>query len=285
MDPLMPIVEEVAEHRITHLPYRNWCRHCVRGRGKQSPHQASKGVPGLPEVHFDFCFIGEEDEPGKTIAVLCARERTTKMSMSSVAPSKSSTGSFIARRAVAFLREIGCEQGDIIVKSDQEPAMLSLLAEVGRLRAAVGNGRCIPEHSPVGSSASNGVIERSILSVEQMIRVLKDGLEARWGTKIPTLHAIVPWIVEYASFLLNRFEVSHDGKTSYERCKGKPAKTMGLEIGEAVLWRRRPVGGAMAKLTCLWEDGIFLGVRGVSGELIIGECRSLEDKISTTQTV
>jgi hypothetical protein len=32
-DPLMPSVEEVAEHRITHLPYRNWCRHCVRGRG------------------------------------------------------------------------------------------------------------------------------------------------------------------------------------------------------------------------------------------------------------
>ena len=27
----------------------------------------------------------------------------------------------------------------------------------------------------------------------------------------------------------------------------------------------------MAKLTCLWDDGVFLGVRGVSGEPIIGD--------------
>ena len=85
--------------------------------------------------------------------------------MSSVVPSKSSTGAFIARRAVAFLREIGCEQGDIIVKCDQEPAMIALMSEIGRLRAAVGQGKCIPEHSPVGSSASNGFIERGIQSV------------------------------------------------------------------------------------------------------------------------
>ena len=68
-DPLMPSVEEVAEHRMTHLPYRNWCRHCVRGRGKHSPYQVSKGMPGLPEFHVDFCFLREE-EPWKTIAIL-----------------------------------------------------------------------------------------------------------------------------------------------------------------------------------------------------------------------
>ena len=50
--------------------------------------------------------------------------------------------------------------------------------------------------------------------------------------------------MEYASHLLNRYEVGHDGKTAYERCKGKPAKNMGVEFGEGVLWRRKPVGGA-----------------------------------------
>jgi hypothetical protein len=270
-DPLMPSQDEIAEHRFTHLPFRSWCRHCVMGRGKQMPHQASQGTRGIPEVHLDFCFMGEEDEPGKTVAILCARERDTRMTMATVAPSKSSTGAFIARRAAAFLREIGCEQNDIIVKSDQEPAMLALLSEIGRVRATVGNGKCIPEHSPVGSSASNGVIERGVQSVEQMIRVLKSGLQERWGLNITTFHPIIPWLVEYAAFLLNRFEVGRDGKTAYERSKGKTAKSLGLEIGEAVLWRRKPVGGAMAKLTCLWSDGVFLGIRGVSGEIIIGD--------------
>jgi hypothetical protein len=37
------------------------------------------------------------------------------------------------------------------------------------------------------------------------------------------------------------------------------------------LWKRRAVGGALAKATCLWEDGIFLGVRGASGEIIVGD--------------
>ena len=71
----------------------------------------------------------------------------------------------------------------------------------------------------------------------------------RWraggGRKIPTGHAIMPWIIEYAAFLINRFEVGRDGKTAYERCKRKTAKTLGIEFGEAVLWRRRPVGGAL----------------------------------------
>ena len=77
--------------------------------------------------------------------------------------------------------------------------------------------------------------------------------------------------MEYAAVLINRFEVGADGKTSYERNKGKKATTLGIEIGEAVLWRRKKVGGALGKLTCMWEDGIFLGIMGKSGELIIGD--------------
>eukprot|EP00974_Lingulodinium_polyedra_P088317 8562742-Lingulodinium_polyedra.AAC.1 len=93
-------------------------------------------------------------------------------------------------------------------------------------------------------------------------------LEERWGVKIGVRHAVLPWLIEYAAFLINRFEVGKDGKTSYERCKGKRAKTLGIEFGEAVLWRRKPVGTAAGKLTCLWEDGVFLGVKGRTGEII-----------------
>ena len=53
-DPVEPSAEERKEHEITHLPYRNWCRHCVRGRGKEAPHEKKKGgVDGeLNELHF-----------------------------------------------------------------------------------------------------------------------------------------------------------------------------------------------------------------------------------------
>lgn len=33
VDPAPPSAADVAEHRVTHMPYRNWCPHCVDGRG------------------------------------------------------------------------------------------------------------------------------------------------------------------------------------------------------------------------------------------------------------
>ena len=100
-------------------------------------------------------------------------------------------------------------------------------------------------------------------------------MESRWGVKIGSKHAIVPWIMEYASHLLNRFEVGRDRKTAYERCKGKKAKHMGVEFGGGVRWRRRPVGGAMAKMAVLWQEGVFLGVKGRTGEFIIGDSKGV----------
>ena len=121
------------------------------------------------------------------------------------------------------------------------------------------SGRWITEFSPVKSSASNGVVERGIQSAQGQIRVLKDALEGRWKREIAAVECIVPWIVEWSAHVLNRFEVGKDGRTAYERCKGKKAKHLGIEFGEAVLWRRRPSGGALGKLSAAWSNGFFFG--------------------------
>ena len=267
-DPRMPNRAEVEEHRKTHLPFRNWCKHCVRGRGVEEPHRRQKEEVGIPEVHVDFMFMGDEGKDRK-LTILVAKERTTKMTMATVLPSKSS-GAFAARRTVAFMREIGCEFGDITMKSDNEEAIKAVVSDVVRVRAAGGPGRVNVETSKTHSSASNGMVERGIRSVQGMIRVLRSALEDRIGTKIDGEHGIWPWLVEHVAFLLNRGEVGHDGKTAYERCKAKRGKMPGIELGEKVLWRRKPIGNHLAKLTSLWEDGIFLGVKGSSGEFVIG---------------
>ena len=59
-DPRLPGKAEVEEHRKMHLPYRSWCKHCVRGRGTEEPHRKQKGEVGIPEVHMDFLFLGDE---------------------------------------------------------------------------------------------------------------------------------------------------------------------------------------------------------------------------------
>ena len=36
--PPMVSRKEREEHELTHIPYRSWCPHCVRGRGRNQPH-------------------------------------------------------------------------------------------------------------------------------------------------------------------------------------------------------------------------------------------------------
>ena len=39
IDPRLPTEEEVAQHELTHLPYRNWCPACVKAKGKDLDHR------------------------------------------------------------------------------------------------------------------------------------------------------------------------------------------------------------------------------------------------------
>ena len=60
-DPRMPTEAEVEEHSRTHLPYRNWCYHCVRGKGKDLDHRKEVSEErGLSEYSFDYCFPGDD---------------------------------------------------------------------------------------------------------------------------------------------------------------------------------------------------------------------------------
>ena len=35
----LPRRQEVQEHELTHIPYRSWCVHCVRGAGRSDAHR------------------------------------------------------------------------------------------------------------------------------------------------------------------------------------------------------------------------------------------------------
>ena len=265
-DPKKPSRDEIAEHELTHLPFRSWCAHCVRGKGRVADHRRSTSEKGLDEIHIDYCFMGAADADHKE-TIIVAKHVQTGSIMSSVVPMKGITHEFPAKRIKAFCKEMGLDSADIVLKGDQEPALQDLIREVGRVRAPA---KTIPEESPVGSSQSNGHAERAAQSVEGQVRVLKDALETRLGCKVQADSDILAWLVEYASVLLNRYCVSHDGLTPYERLKGKKSKLIGLEFGERLHYRKQRIGNRLAKLDVMWADGVFLGYRANSGEIVIG---------------
>ena len=105
-DPRKPTAAEVEDHNRTHLPYRNWCLHCIRGKGKDMDHR--KGIEeerGLSEYSFDYCFPG--DEFGFKLTIFVGNERATGMKMATVVPTKGASGRFSAERILEFMEECG----------------------------------------------------------------------------------------------------------------------------------------------------------------------------------
>ena len=107
---------------------------------------------------------------------------------------------------------------DIIMKTDQEKATLNLMKLV---KAERDQGKTVIEESPVESHASNGIVERGIQEIEGRIRAIFLNLEDRMGKQMAANEKIVAWIPEYAAYLLNRLHKAKDGKTVYERVRGK----------------------------------------------------------------
>jgi hypothetical protein len=125
-----------------------------------------------------------------------------------------------------------------------------------------GEGRTVVEESPVGSSASNGVVEKAVQELEGQIRVLLLGLQEHLGVKVDGRERLLSFIPEYAAYLLNRLQVWSAGRVAYERVKGKRPRILGLEFGEKVLYKKRGLpsrGLVQGKLCERWGYGIFVG--------------------------
>ena len=78
--------------------------------------------------------------------------------------------------------------------------------------------------------------------------------ESSWRTKF------VIFKDENAVYLTNRLEVGKDGKTAHEKCRGKRATVMAIEIGEKLENR-------LVTHNPRWEYGVFVGLNATSGEV------------------
>ena len=59
--PVKPSRREVEEHNAVHMPYRDWCPHCVRGRGIDSPHRTTEKDPSrVPMICADYGYLSNK---------------------------------------------------------------------------------------------------------------------------------------------------------------------------------------------------------------------------------
>ena len=154
-----------------------------------------------------------------------------------------------------------------IIKSDQEPAIVALRAEI------VGTSRTemVPEFSPVKDSKANGVAENAVKEMAGMVRTLKDYVEAKMQEPLKEDDAMLLWIIDYAGTVITRSKIGPDGRTAYQRLKGKSPSNQVTAIGEKVLYMPvKKSGTRLNKLAPKFKCGIWLGISARTSESIIG---------------
>ena len=153
----------------------------------------------------------------------------------------------------------------LVLKSDQEPSIKALLQSVKREK----HQDISFERSPVAEHQSNGVAERAVKTVQGQVRTMKMALEARISEKVVETSDLIPWMVRHAAMLVNIGQRGDDGRTAWERVKGRRFNRDVPEFGERIMYLK-PNSLGKDKLDSRWETGHFLGIQDDSAELIVG---------------
>ena len=275
--PPQPTPEMVASHNVSHIPFRSWCSHCVRGRGrsfyhKKVSHEADD--PSRPVVSLDYGFFGAPGEipadsvGGSKMPVLVVRDRFTKGIFTHLVPSKGTEHFYPQAALLRDVKFLGYSR--LVLKSDQEPSILALANAVKNTLTSNGVD-CQLESSPKGDShgMSNGEAESAVGITQGLARTLKDFVEYKSGKVIDPKSPLLGWLIEHVGTLYTLYaydENAKDGLTPYRKIRGRDWNIALPPFGECVDYRVR----TNHKLEVRWDTGIFLGIRLHTTEKIIG---------------
>jgi hypothetical protein len=258
-DPRAPSAAERAAHAATHLPFRSWCAECVAGRRDNPAHRRinneedEKG--GVPEIAMDYCFIRREEEE-QVLTVLVLKDRASRAVQAIRVERKGAEDEATCDRVLECVRRFGY-QGRILMKTDNEPAILSLKSKIMEKLA---NG-AIAVEPPVHESESNGSVENGVKLIKGLLRVHLLALERKVGARFPTAHPVIAWLIEHVADIATKYLQGVDGRTGYERLYGKKVHEECLEFGERIFWRKRRSEDMNVVLDSRWAEGLWLGRR------------------------
>ena len=287
--PRQPSQREREEHERTHLPFRDWCTHCIKAKSRNDPHKKETDVMkdeesidnAISTVSFDHSYFNDnlgkmtKEEYNEAVSkgermnrpMIVIEDRETGAIVAHMCSQKGPGDKWIVRRIGKDLEEMGYGGTRIILKCDQENPIAAVQQEVIKNRPDVAT---VPRHSPVEESQSNGRVENAIRRVQEQVRAFYDQLKARTGVSLGTDHPVFEWLVEWAATTLIRFVIRGNGKTFYEKNGGRtrdnlPMATFGERVCYLPLKTNKRNRSKLERL----REGIWLGMRLRTNEALI----------------
>ena len=270
--PVRPTPQMIRDHMVAHIPFRNRCPHCVRGRARLDQHRTVKEheEENVAVVSMDYMFLATDSETWSAVEapVLTIKDRMSKGIWCHPVQHKGvSEDMYGAEALVRTLDRLGYKR--IQLRCDREQAILAVAQHAQRAAKA----EVVIEHPPLGEARgkSNGEVERANQTIQGLIRTYKSDLEASLKRELPSRCPLMLWLIEWASVAHNLFTIGSDGVSPYQRIKGRPWRPAIPRFGETVLYRIV----TQRRLEQRWEKGVFLGIREATQERIIGTAKGI----------
>ena len=197
-----PTQKEGEEHEATHVPFRNWCTQCMKGRGRthhRITKQKSEDQSRRPTIAIDYYFMKMKSvvvaQAMSEEAVVCTamEEDRHQNIMSSVALKKGVEEPWTIQKVELGYREI-------TLKSDTEPAIIAFRNRVAEMCKA----EVTTEDKLKIDRESNGLIENAVMLIRGIIRIIKCHIESSTQERVSDESLILPWLVEHAGCILSR---------------------------------------------------------------------------------
>ena len=265
-----PTLKEREEHNVTHLPYRSWCRVCVAARAVDDAHRhrrpdevADEAAGEIPKVYFDYGFFRTRvASPQLPFLVMTCKK--TGMRRAVTAPDRTGRNQGLINVIEQYLREMG-HHGPVVLRSDGEHGLGALLQSVAESRRT----QTHIERGPRGDGQANGRAERTVRAIEEIVRVLKADLERRADRTLNLESNLFTWLLRHGADLLNKRQPGFDGKTAFERMRGRVYRGELMPFCSPVLHRLsgKVIGGVLVDR---WHKGFWLGKTSTSDEHVIG---------------
>ena len=134
----------------------------------------------------------------------------------------------------------------------------------------------IPEAPAKCEQTENGLIEEAGKTIREYFCTFLSQMEDGIDDKIPLDSAIIPWIVRWAAICYSRYAVGKDGRTAYERLRGRTCRAMVIPMGGKVWYKQLGDGGDRKnKAETEWHSGVWLGPANSSSETLVGISRGV----------
>ena len=123
--PSAPTKEEWIEHQITHVPYKSWCPICVKNAAVNNPHKLTHHFRGVAQFCMEYMYMTKKpDEEQIMHPILVIKERVSGGTWALATIRKGAFQNKLVRRIIEIIDGVGSPK--IIIKSDQEPAMVEI---------------------------------------------------------------------------------------------------------------------------------------------------------------